>query len=268
MLRAYFDDSNIGQGDIYVLAGFVAAARTWHSFSDEWQQILEMRPRVSYFKYAEASGLGGQFEGITEELRNEKMRALMRLLEDHQVVGISASFPDEVFRGWFGRVGRPLNNPYFMLFYGAISRLVRYAQSIGHPGPISLVFDRQTEQERLVLDAWSDFTESAPPEVQLMLPHPPVFRNDKTEIPLQAADLHAGWLRALNTARHRNEPLPSPMWGQRGANIRREYNFMEWWHAAQIYERFLGRKPITYHWADERTEYSIPPRLHLPSWPP
>jgi hypothetical protein len=72
-LRAFFDDSNINQGPVYVLAGWVGPAEKWAPFSDEWQAILDMNPRVGPFKYSEPSeavnGSGGW--DISEPARNQ-----------------------------------------------------------------------------------------------------------------------------------------------------------------------------------------------------
>jgi hypothetical protein len=121
-----------------------------------------------------------------------------------------------------------------------------------------------------VLAAWAGFIGTAPDELKPIIGDPPIFRSDKTTLPLQAADFHAGWLREMNTAIElgQQRPLPLPPWYPKGNNIRREYNFMKWWHAAQTYEHIFGRKPITYTFGGEGTEFSAPPLLHLPSWPP
>jgi hypothetical protein len=266
MLRAFFDDSNIRQGPVYVLAGWVAPAEKWTPFANDWQAVLDMRPRVSYFKYSEAMNLSGEFLGISEPSRDEKLKLLVGILEEYGVVGISASVPHKVFAGWFCRAPAPFNNPYLMLLYGVAGRLLRYARSIDYTDTVDLIFDTQLDQVDKVMDAWSGFVRNAPDELRPLIGDPPIFRDDKKTLPLQAADLHAGWLREMNTALELGREVPTPPWHPRGGNIRREYNFMEWWHAQDTFERIFGYKPITYTFG-ENTELSAPPRLHLPAWP-
>ena len=42
-----------------------------------------MSPRIRYFKFKEAMNFDGEFHGLTEQSRNEKMILLMRVIEDH-----------------------------------------------------------------------------------------------------------------------------------------------------------------------------------------
>jgi hypothetical protein len=257
---AYFDDSEIGHGPVYVLAGWVAAAETWRPFAEDWMAVLEMKPRIGYFKFSEAMNGSGEFYGISEESRDEKMRHLLRIIERYALVGISASMCRDVFTQWFGWDRGPLGNPYFMLFYGAIRRLFKYAYSTGAVHPIDFVFDSQPEQMSKVLDGWREFVRSAPVEYAPLVGDPPYFRSDKTTVPLQAADFHAGWLRTMNTAVELNQPLPRPRWMVGGDKIRREYTFMEWWHAQDTFVRLFGFLPVTYSFG-----WGHPP--HFPAMP-
>jgi hypothetical protein len=262
MLRAFFDDSNIRQGPVYVLAGWVAPEEKWEPFSKDWQAILDMRPRVAYFKYSEAMNLSGEFLGISESSRNEKLNLLVGLMEDYELIGISASVPHNVFTGWFSRAPAPFNNPYLMLFYGVIRRLLMYMRSAGIDDKVRLVFDSQPDQQLKVLAVWEEFVRTAPIEFKSILESSPVFRSDKLNLPLQAADFHAGWLREMNTAVEKGLPAPKPVFS-RGDNLRREYNFMEWWHAAETYEHIFGHKPLTYTFG-----HGSPLRLpRFPLWP-
>jgi hypothetical protein len=266
MLRAFFDDSNIHQGPVYVLAGWVAPAEKWAPFSNDWQAVLDMKPRVGYFKYSEAMNFGGEFLGISQASRDEKLKLLVGVLEDYGVVGISASVPHRVFSGWFCKAPAPFNNPYVMLLYGVIMRLLRYARSIDYRDKVDLIFDTQLDQMENVMAAWAGFVRDAPDEFRPLLGDPPMFRNDKTTLPLQAADLHAGWLREMNTAQELGKQQLMPPWHPRGEHIRREYNFMEWWHAQDTFRRAMGYNPVTYSFG-ESTELSPITRLHLPAWP-
>ncbi len=51
-----------------------------------------------------------------------------------------------------------------------------------------------------------------------MINSPPTFGDDRKVVALQAADLHAGWVRELNGAEYERKPLPVPPWGDRGSS--------------------------------------------------
>lgn len=97
MLRAFVDDSHMGQPPVYILGGWIAPAETWARFSDAWQDVLWMAPRIEYFKYAEAMNSNGQFNGISSERRDEKVRLLLKVIEDHSLFGISSIIPASTY---------------------------------------------------------------------------------------------------------------------------------------------------------------------------
>ena len=98
MLKAYFDDSRMGQPPCYVLGGWVAPAKVWAPFSDAWRDILWMRPRIEYFKFQEAINFNGEFHGVSKESRDEKLKLLVSLIAEYKIsccrLGYSSrSFP-------------------------------------------------------------------------------------------------------------------------------------------------------------------------------
>lgn len=62
MAFAFVDDSGSG-GDspYYVLAGYSADEATWRAFWGDWQGVLDLSPKLDYFKMSEAESLKGQF---------------------------------------------------------------------------------------------------------------------------------------------------------------------------------------------------------------
>src|SRR4051812_4736199 len=102
MLKAYIDDSHMGSGSVFVLAGWLAEAKTWATFADDWDAVLKMSPRIKRFKYAEAMNFNGEFNGMSRERRDEKLRLLMGVLEKHEPLAISTIIPRSIFRLYFG----------------------------------------------------------------------------------------------------------------------------------------------------------------------
>ncbi|UFS74142.1 DUF3800 domain-containing protein [Tardiphaga sp. 37S4] len=255
MIRAYIDDSGLGQHPIYVLGGWFAPVEVWSEFSTAWRVALRKEPQISYFKFSEALSLKGQFLGWSAEQRNAKVLALVNLFEQFPVVGISASAPHAVFQRIFGNAKGAAGNPYAMLFYGIIHRLVSSCIANGISDQVEYVFDIQPGQTKKVLRAWDDFSTLFPKEYGNYFGEArPTFADDKSTPALQAADLHAGWRRQLNSAMLLKKPIPEPIWGNVAANIRNEFWFM-WSDVAQdLYYAIFRIRPLTYSF-----EYGYPP---------
>ncbi len=199
MLKAYIDDSHMRQPPFYVLGGWVASAKTWAAFSDAWRDVLRMSPRIEYFKYDEAMRFSGEFLGISEAARDEKLRLLINLIEEHGLVGVASAIPHNIFYPMFGTYPHKwVRNPYYISFYGIAARLVRHLSASGTKEKLEFIFDFQpgSDQMREAQEGWTNFREMAPLEMlDYVQAHPPSFLDDKDVVPLQAADLHAGWTR-------------------------------------------------------------------------
>jgi hypothetical protein len=60
--------------------------------------------------------------------------------------------------------------------------------------PVDFIFDEESEKKRC-LNAWDRLKYSASTDVRRLLGDTPIYRDDKTTLPLQAADLYAYWVR-------------------------------------------------------------------------
>lgn len=222
MLKAYIDDSRMRQPPYYVLGGWLAPVHIWAKFSDAWRDILWMSPRIEYFKYEEAMNFSGQFHGISEDRRNEKLRLLVNLIEEHQIEGISSVIPHNIYVPLFGDMGhKSARNPYFISFFGICAFLALLTSRKYSNEKVEIVFDYQPGSDSMgeVQAGWEDFRSLAPPQLlQYVQVHPPTFLDDKDVVALQAADLHAGW------SRHQIEVLdnwnvPVPPWYPSGGKL-------------------------------------------------
>ena len=251
MLKAYIDDSHMGDrsAPIYILGGWVAPVQTWLQFSNDWDAVLRMSPRIRYFKFDDAMGLDGEFRGMSESSRNEKMRLLVNVIAEHNLTGIASIIPRYIFEGLFGSKHDEgvLKNPYTMAFYGLISRLTRYCAAVGIQDKVEFVFDYQPGgQMEKVLQGWDEFLKSGAigSGAKFLTEHPPTFQSDKDIVALQAADLHAGWIYMLDSASFRNQPIPQPIWGDAGSKLVRHYWELTVEQAEDLYEMVRGHKPI------------------------
>jgi hypothetical protein len=216
MLKAYIDDSCMNQPPVYVLAGWIASAKVWAPFSDAWQEILWMKPRIEYFKYHEAMNLSGQFSGISEERRNEKLSLLYSAIKDHRLHGLSCIIPHDVFQPLFGNaIAKHMRNPYLCAFYGIIRVMNIYCDCEKIDDKVEFVFDHQPGEQEEAQSNWQLLLKVASPEFRKRLhKHPPSFLSDSGEggiVALQAADLAAGYKRTIHACRlmrRRHPPMP------------------------------------------------------------
>lgn len=181
-----------------------------------------MRPRVAYFKYVEAMHLRGEFEGISEASRDEKLRLLTNLIAEFDLLGVAAIIPHAVFHNHFGRPqSGALRAPYPILFVRFIARLQRHFIEEGRELPkVEFYFDRQSDHEEKAIAGWYEFRKNTPSEMVPLFGAPPSFLDDKLVAPLQAADLHAGWARQLYSAVIEGRDSPEPKWGSRTDNVK------------------------------------------------
>jgi hypothetical protein len=221
MLKAYVDDSFMNRAPVSVLAGWVAPVATWAAFSDEWQQALEMKPRLRYFKMSEATSFSGEFGGWSEESRNERMRLLVRILAGYKPLGIACAMPHDLYKRVFGKnPDRHISDPYFISFYGIVSHLAEYLSKQKIKDKVDFIFDVQPGKMDVVIASWERFVRISPPEVREILGDPPIFRSDETTVPLQAADLSAGWLRQQAADTILGHPDRDPIWGDKGDSLK------------------------------------------------
>ena len=250
MLKAFIDDSRMGQAPVYVLGGWVAKAATWAPFSDAWQQVLWMSPRIQYFKFYEAMNLTGEFHGISEGLRDEKMMLLIRAVEEHKLLGAGSVIPHWLFDNYFGQHPHPeVRNPYYPSLYGLVSRILRHNKAADISDKLELFFDYQPgggDQMEKVRKGWEEFRQTMPEEFRpLVQSHPPAFLDDREIVALQAADLYAGWLRTVFEYRLEGRKAHWP-WGDRNLDIPSVVFAWTEKTADVLYEEMFGFKPTKF----------------------
>lgn len=204
-LVAYIDDS-VGGGDrVNVLGGLMATADSWELFSEEWRSALRSdNPKpIEFLKMTHAMARRGQFDGFSEEQRDEKLQALADITRNHaiftQVAAVSVADFKRAFKGV--RVGRWIKkgtrrerkdlkpmNPYYLLFHKIIKDGCNFVQDAGLSGPIDYIFDCQGKPGRMCAEAYERITPDSPGAIRDLLGRPPLFCDDKEFVPLQAAD--------------------------------------------------------------------------------
>jgi hypothetical protein len=144
--RAYLDDS--GRGDhspVLVLGGWIAPISTWVEFVPHWDAMLEMPPRLEYFKMNEAARRTGQFDSWSEKRRDERVAIAYKTIEERIPYQVSVILELEPYHRIFTPewVEDRVLNPYYFAFYAIVSGIAREQKKYGLQNPIDLVFDDQ-----------------------------------------------------------------------------------------------------------------------------
>jgi hypothetical protein len=220
MLQAYIDDSCLGEGPVGLLAGWIDSAANWAKFSDDWAQALSMSPRLRYFKFSEANSFTGEFSGWSGTRRDERLRLLVNIIASYSPLGFATAVPHDLYQEGFGNhPDKVLRYPYYFLFNGIVADVTRYLAGKGVTEKIDFIFDTQPGQTDAVWASWAKLRDAAPPDVRALFNDYPIFRDDKTTLPLQAADLSVGWLRIQAVSRINGTELEEPIWAEKSRHL-------------------------------------------------
>jgi hypothetical protein len=196
-MQIYVDESGgTGQGNTFVMAGWLSDAVRWTLFEREWRDCLQCEPRISYFKMHEAASLRGEFRGFSPRGRDEKLLALARIIRRRVAAAIHCTVDLDGFAETIAHVGKPYSDPYFWPFHITIMAACYDLYERGHNGPFEIVFDENAIFGRRARK-WFPVVRAifaASPEA-LMMPEEPRFGSDLTVLPLQASDMLAWLLR-------------------------------------------------------------------------
>jgi hypothetical protein len=87
-----------------------------------------------------------------------------------------------------------IENPYYFCFKAIMDKFAQNQSQLRIEEPVDFVFDEETEKKRC-LEAWDRLKYNASANVRRLLGDKPIYLDDKTTPPLQAADLYAYWVR-------------------------------------------------------------------------
>jgi len=196
-LQAYVDDSASEEGDRRLfLAGYINTADKWVRFSDVWEEELRRSPSIRYLKMTEASRLQGQFRGWKAEDRDEKLKALSRLIRHFKPASIHSS----VSRAEVEAILKPhvpygFASPYFYCFQAIMVPLAYSNLEHGIEVQVDFIFDNQEGLGEEARFFYHHIRQGQPRAVQKLLAVNPSFMDDKNVAPLQAADMLAWHVR-------------------------------------------------------------------------
>jgi len=206
--QAVIDDTGSEpQSPIFILAGFVTSAERWAAFSGEWQAALDEPPGLEYFKMSQAARLQEQFDrkkGWNEAKRDDRLITLARIIRKYAEVRVHASVQNDAFEKYIKSIPVPerklgVDSPYILVFMQIILAMATTSSLLGDVAPCDFIFDEQSAFGQEALAWWPEFKRTLDAVSKSDLPRqvgsPPIFRDDKQFLPLQAADLYAWQLR-------------------------------------------------------------------------
>ena len=204
ILQGYIDDSGSEpQSKVFLLGGFVSTASRWAKFSDEWDAALREQPAIEYFKTTEAAHFREQFDrkrGWNEQLRDRRISDLVDIIKANVEVGVHVFMKNDTFHQLISSLPLPYrnlssDNPYSLLFAQIMLAVARFQFIFDARDRCDLIFDQQLGFQIEAMQWWALFqqeaTDASKASITRYMGSPPVFKNDKEILPLQAADLYA-----------------------------------------------------------------------------
>lgn len=220
VLQGCFDDSGTSDGEfVCVVAGFISSLDEWKLFSEEWKAKLDESPSIRYFRMADAMAMRGEFaRGWNPELRDQRIFELSEIINKHVIVGVESRLRRDYYDRLIRGLSPILDDPYFLIVMQLIFAIHHW--QIVHKYPeCHFIFDEQSDLARQLLLQWPTFKgqidrdrtypDSTAEEWIDLIRHPPIFRDDRKFLPLQAADMFAWIIRDRVSRRELDMPESS-----------------------------------------------------------
>lgn len=189
MLQAYVDGSGTGDPNLLVIAGFIATSETWAEFSKEWQRRLDCAG-LPYFKMVEMRNrpeVAGWFYRVLEDFDIKSSIACIVKTDELKDVERCIKYPPYITNPNYA------TNPYYWAVKYIIGGLAQYQCKMHIFEPVNFIFDNEAEKEK-ILSSWEIIKSAAQDDIRNLFGDTPIYRDDKTTIPLQVADLYAWWV--------------------------------------------------------------------------
>ncbi len=205
ILQACIDESasrTTSPGGFFVLAGLIASREQWAALSVKWDEALKESPTLEYFKLSEALAMKYQFDpsrGWIEEERDKSVGKLARITRDHALAGYSVIVPRDDYNEFVRAFvkTKALRDPYFFCFYQIVDAISESRDWLGGSQTLMYIFDENGAVSRRAIDYWHDLRSKLSWRQPASIGEVPIHEDEKKFLPLQAADLWVGLVRAL-----------------------------------------------------------------------
>ena len=212
-MQAYIDDS-MADGRALVFGGLIASSERWEAFSIAWQRCLDDAP-WDVFKMKNVS------HRCTGK-RLEHARRHYRTMREHVHGAICFVVPLEPLArvtAQYELTATLAGKPYYWASKGIINGLAQNQKAWGLKEPVDFIFDERPEEEKVTIRyGWEIYLRTIPDDISSVTGKPPVSADDKSVLPLQAADMWAWscrkqWLENDGLIPQNSYPIP---WGSVG----------------------------------------------------
>lgn len=201
-IQVFVDDSGgHGQGRHFVLVGLVAESDAWARFSEEWRACLDTPPKISLLKMRDAAGLRGEFNRWSAQDRDDKLRALARVINRHVKFVIWTVIDLDAHAKTWANNPKPHGEVYFWPFHTITMGVCFDLWDHGWRERFEVIFDEQVifgPRAKAWYPIVKEVVRLREPDAHEIMPIEPVFRTDDDALPIQAADMYA-WCIRRNT---------------------------------------------------------------------
>lgn len=198
----------MGDSPVFVMAGHIAPLTAWNAFNVDWDAALKTHPRLQYFKMREAWAREDEFKNWTMGERDERLNLLAPIITKHVTASVSFVVSTSAWKKHIvGKLShRYHDRPYFFAFYGIMAALVKYLRAKGIEDKVDFIFDNEGgESASVMLGGFEEWASLAPEELKRYIGNPPIYRDEKSVLPLQAADFFAWHIRRANLKASKGE---------------------------------------------------------------
>jgi hypothetical protein len=216
-IRAFVDDTGSDPNEMaFNLCCWVSDADGWDRFSEDWYRELQKRPSIDYFKHNEAKGLKKQFKGWKRPAADKKIFALAKIIARHKNYGMITGAENKLFKVLLNRAAAApqqfrsvmhVSRPYDFCFHSIIAMVLQHQVNLADGRTVDFIFDRGDRaffECNKIYEEWREF--QALPAMKAIA-GVATQGDDKTIMPLQAADLLAGQLSANLKYRKTEKPF-------------------------------------------------------------
>jgi hypothetical protein len=202
ILDAFADDSQ--NDDHYIVAGFVAPMARWGRFDSEWFSVLETSPRLGFYRASDADNLGvpgTQFEHFAQAQRDQRIAALARVIPTGTCCfGFRCTISKADFHELYSPTFHPVwKDPYYLCAHLIVGRICFDLAAVPGIKTVDFIFDEHGKVGRRFEGMYDRLIK------HVLLPLFPFMgkvrhESKKDFLPLQAADMQAGWIKRLTSS--------------------------------------------------------------------
>lgn len=194
-LSAYLDETGHSKDErqkFVGIAGLIAPVTSWEIFERKWKETLKVF-EIPYFHMKEFAHSEKTFKGWKEKeaKRRKLFENLMSNIETTHSLPFGAIIPMEDFRSFTKEQQDYFYDPYFLCFQSVVaacSSSIANFRGVSAEEKVALIFSDQVEFRNRALQIYK-IVEATNSYVRRSMP--PVFRDMRETVPLQAADIIA-----------------------------------------------------------------------------